>query len=55
MLAVAAVEAGILASRAGFAPGRKGGGLRFAIGILCSVAATQTRPVPLRFLDTYCS
>ena len=26
MLAVAAVEAGILASRAGFAPGRKGGG-----------------------------
>ena len=26
-----------------------------AIGILCSVAAEQTRPVPLRFLDTYCS
>ena len=27
MLAVAAVEAEILASRAGFAPGRKGGGV----------------------------
>ena len=44
MLAVAAVEAGILASRAGFAPGRKGGGLRRNRDIMFSRHRTQTRP-----------
>ena len=41
MLAVAAVEAGILASRAGFAPGRKGGGLRRNRDIMFSSRRTD--------------
>ena len=36
-------------------PHISGENVNFVKQQLCSVAAEQTRPVPLRFLDTYCS